>query len=269
MSPRPPSPSASVLDGTTAMVMQDVGKRFGSTEAPAVLQGFSLAVQHGEFVALLGPSGCGKTTLLRIIQGLEHASDGTVIASARREGAKPRMRYVFQRASLLPWYTVRKNVAFGVTVRSARTIYANPTERDAAVDELLELIGLTQYANYYPDQISGGMQQRVNLARALAARPDVLLLDEPFSALDALTRERLQVDVSEIVRTLGTTALLVTHDIREAAFMGDRVVVMGRDPGNVQEIFEIDSPRPRSAEFQHGIELAEIENRIWKVLSKQ
>lgn len=263
LSPSQSAGQVSSLNRAPALSLTNVSKSFGT--APPVLHDISLEVRGGEFLAIVGPSGCGKTTLLRILQGLETASSGTV-STTSATGAAPRMSYVFQRASLLPWYTVRANVAFGLTLRSGQSIYRSKAERNAAVDELLELTGLSRYGNYYPDQISGGMQQRVNVARALAVRPDVLLLDEPFSALDALTRERLQIDVAEILRQVGTTCVLVTHDIREAVFLSDRIAVMTAHPGTVSEIVPIDVSRPRTADFQHSERLAVDERRIWRML---
>ncbi|QIK74730.1 ABC transporter ATP-binding protein [Nocardioides piscis] len=247
-----------------ALVIDNVDKVFDPAKQ-AVLKSVSLSVQAGEFLAIVGPSGCGKTTLLRIIQGLDTATSGQV-SLPTQSGKSPRLSYVFQRSSLLPWYTVRKNVAFGLSLRSGRDIYDSRSARDRAVDELLELTGLSQYADYLPSQISGGMQQRANVARALAVRPDVLLLDEPFSALDALTRERLQIDVASILSSIRTTAVLVTHDIRESVFMADRVAIMSAHPGMVKQIVDIDQPRPRTEEFQHSPQLAEIERFIWGCL---
>lgn len=253
----------SVTTNDHALSVQNVHKTFGNG-AP-VLRDISITVDHQEFLTLVGPSGCGKTTLLRIIQGLEVASSGEVDTNAS-DGDTLRMSYVFQQASLLPWYTVRDNVAFGVTLRAGRNIYSSKKIRDEAVDELLELTGLSAYSTYYPDQISGGMQQRANVARALAVRPDVLLLDEPFSALDALTREKLQIDVARILEQVGTTGILVTHDIREAVFLSDRIVVLGAHPGRIQKIVPVPFERPRTAEFQHGPELARLEREIWEML---
>lgn len=241
----------------------NVQKTFGSGDP--VLKDVNLQADTGQFLAIVGPSGCGKTTLLRIIQGLESASGGHVSISTH-DGSSPRMSYVFQRASLLPWYTVRKNVAFGTTLASGKDIYATKAAREEAIDELLELTGLTKYEDFYPDQISGGMQQRVNVARALAVQPDVLLLDEPFSALDALTREKLQIDVAQILQTLGSTSILVTHDIREAVFFSDEIAVMSAHPGSIREIVEVPHSRPRTAEFQHSPELGKLERHIWQML---
>lgn len=251
----------------TALVMESIDKQFGGRDAPRVLDNVSLTASKGEFVSIVGPSGCGKTTLLRIIQGLDKPTAGSVTRGDATDQVG-RMSYVFQRPTLLPWYDVRTNVALGPTMKAGREIYTNKSDRQEAVDALLELTGLSAYADYYPHQISGGMQQRVNVARALAVKPHVLLLDEPFSALDALTRERLQVDIATILSTLGTTAVLVTHDIRESVFMSDRVVVMGADPGHVRDtvVVDVDEARPRSAAFQHSSELATIERRIWTML---
>jgi ABC-type nitrate/sulfonate/bicarbonate transport system ATPase subunit len=246
-----------------ALVVDRVSKQFGTGPTPPVLHDVSMDVKPGEFVSIVGPSGCGKTTLLRIIQGLETPSSGAVTASGSRD---VRMSYVFQRASLLPWLTVRQNVAFGLTLRRGRSIYPSKSAANARVDELLELTGLAQYAGFHPNRISGGMQQRTNLARALAVNPSILLMDEPFSALDAMTRERLQVDVSDLLTTIGTSLVLVTHDIREAAFLSDRIVVMSAHPGRIAHEVTVDAPRPRSIDFQHSVELASLERHVWGLL---
>lgn len=253
---------ATALDrGAVALSIDSVSKRFGSSTP--VLSDVSMQVRAGEFVSIVGPSGCGKTTLLRIIQGLETPSSGSVEAGG---GAAARMSYVFQRASLLPWLTVRQNVAFGLRLRRGRSIYPTKAAADARVDELLELTGLGRYADFHPARISGGMQQRANLARALAVKPSILLMDEPFSALDAMTRERLQVDVSELLATIGTSLVLVTHDIREAVFLSDRIVVMAAHPGRIAHEVAVDVPRPRGVEFQHSTELATLERHVWGLL---
>jgi ABC-type nitrate/sulfonate/bicarbonate transport system ATPase subunit len=215
----------------------------------------------GELVAIVGPSGCGKTTVLRMIQGLEAPSSGHVhIAGGEPRAAE--VGFVFQQPSLFPWWTVRQNVAFGLrlAVRAGRFTAA---ERDQRVSEMLALVGLEQFRDYRPRQLSGGMQQRVNLARALAIRPRVLLLDEPFSAVDALTKERLQVTLSGLLAQLGTTAIMVTHDIREAVFLGSRVLVMSARPGRVNGAFDVDVPRPRTIEFQRSTELAAIAQQVY------
>jgi NitT/TauT family transport system ATP-binding protein len=233
-----------------------------------VLDDIDLDIAPGEFVAVVGPSGCGKTTLLRAIQGLETLTTGTVTVAGCPPG-EIATGFVFQRASLLPWKTVARNVSFGLDLRVIRSgggAGGDRAARDERVAELLELTGLAEFRDFYPRQLSGGMQQRANLARALAIDPVVLLMDEPFSSLDAQTREKLQRDLQRIVLQDGTTTVFVTHDIREAAFQADRVVVMSARPGRIARVFRVDEPRPRSAEFQHSDRLAELARDIWTEL---
>jgi ABC-type nitrate/sulfonate/bicarbonate transport system ATPase subunit len=236
-----------------------------------VLDQIDLEVSPGEFVAIVGPSGCGKTTLLRSLQGLERLTAGTVTVAGRPPGEVP-TGFVFQRASLLPWKTVRRNVSFGLDLRAIRAAggeLADKAARRRRVDDLLELTGLADFGDYYPHQLSGGMQQRVNLARALAIQPAVLLMDEPFSSLDAQTREKLQRDLQRVVVKAGTTTVFVTHDIREAAFQADRVVMMSARPGRVARTFTIDERRPRTAEYQVSDRLAEVAREIWTELHER
>ncbi|HEY1703107.1 MAG TPA: ABC transporter ATP-binding protein [Trebonia sp.] len=252
--------------GQPVVELAGVSKRYaspgGGLDAVAELN-FTAAV--GEFIAIVGPSGCGKTTVLRMIQGLETPTSGNVRVGG--SGAADEVGFVFQQPSLFPWWTVRDNVAFGLrlAVRAGRFPAA---ERDKRVTEMLALVGLEQFADYSPRQLSGGMQQRVNLARALAIEPRVLLLDEPFSAVDALNRERLQVTLSELLGQLGTTAIMVTHDIREAVFLGSRIVVMSARPGQVTATFDVDVPRPRTTEFQRSTELAAIAQQVYGSLTE-
>ncbi len=200
----------------------------------------SLDVREGEFVAIVGASGCGKSTFLRIIAGLEAADRGSVHlgeAPVTRPGRERGL--VFQDPRLLPWLTVEENVAFALGGDPRRA-------SDAIVKEHVALVGLAAFARAYPHQLSGGMAQRAAIARALVNRPRVLLLDEPFAALDALTRVQLQHELLRIRDVEHTTMLLVTHDIDEALFLGDRVAVMSRGPGRFQRILDVDLPRPRS-----------------------
>lgn len=252
------------------VLVRDVGKGFTSPtgEPLRVLDGVSMEVRPGEFISIVGPSGCGKTTLLRILQGLDDADTGEVRVAEALPGQGP-TGFVFQRASLFPWRTVKRNVAFGLDLGALKGEPNHPTSKKARrdrVDGLLTLTGLTEFADYYPSQISGGMQQRVNLARALAIQPPVLLMDEPFSALDAQTREKLQRDLQRVVAETATTTIFITHDIREAVFQADRVFVMAARPGRFVKVYDIDEPRPRRAEFQQSDRLAELAREIWGLL---
>jgi NitT/TauT family transport system ATP-binding protein len=205
------------------------------------LYDISLTIRKNEFVSLLGPSGCGKTTLIRIIAGLLAADRGDVLVNQRCVTAPGRDRcMVFQQFGLLPWRTVMSNVEFGLEIEGMAR-----DERRAVADKYLELVGLKGFENYYPHQISGGMQQRVGIARALSKKPEILLMDEPFGAVDAQTREQLQEELLKIWAQTETTVVFVTHSIDEAIYLSDRVVVMQARPGRIKEEVQIDLPRPR------------------------
>jgi ABC-type nitrate/sulfonate/bicarbonate transport system ATPase subunit len=231
-----------------------------------VLDGVDLEVYRGEVLAVVGPSGCGKTTLLRVLQGLAPIDSGLVTIHGKPPSStQTDTGYVFQQPSLFPWWNVRKNVEFGLRLR-AHSTRPSPTRRREQALHLLDLVGLTGFHDFRPAALSGGMQQRVNLARALAIDPTVLLLDEPFSAVDTLTRERLQRMLSLTLHELGTAAVLVTHDIHEAVFLGDRVAVMSERPGRIVATFDIDQPHPRTERFQHSEELAGRSGQIYAQL---
>ncbi len=253
------------------VVVREMSKRYASPkgETLTVLDRVSLDVRPGEFISVVGPSGCGKTTLLRIIQGLEQHDSGEVLVDSQPPG-KVATGFVFQRASLFPWRTVERNVAFGLDLAVLKDTPARPpsrAERRERVAQLLQLTKLSDFVDYYPSQISGGMQQRVNLARALAIQPSVLLMDEPFSAVDAQTREKLQRDLQRVVAEIGTTTIFITHDIREAIFQADRVFVMATNPGRFVKVYEIDEKHPRGAQFQQGDRVAELSREIWQLLA--
>jgi len=205
------------------------------------LYDISLSIRKNEFVSLLGPSGCGKTTLIRIIAGLLSADRGEVLVNQQSVTAPGHNRcMVFQQFGLLPWRTVLSNVEFGLEIEGV------PREkRRAAAEKYLELVGLKGFEKYYPHQISGGMQQRVGIARALSKKPEILLMDEPFGAVDAQTREQLQEELLKIWAQTETTVVFVTHSIDEAIYLSDRVVVMQARPGRIKEDVRIDLPRPR------------------------
>lgn len=218
--------------------IQNVNKSFDDVH---VLNNFSLDIEPGSFVSLIGPSGCGKSTLLRIIGGLEKSYEGKVFLDGEKISRAGCDRgFAFQGSNLFPWLTVKGNVAFGL---KARKIYK---EKKHDVNEIINLVGLSGFENSYPHQISGGMQQRASLARALVGHPKVLLLDEPLGALDAFTRMNLQDEILRIKKENNMTMLMVTHDVDEAIYMSDRVVVMSARPSKVEAVIDIELPKPRA-----------------------
>ena len=237
-------------------------KSFGDLE---VLRDVNLDVPDGGFVTLVGPSGCGKTTVLRIIDGLEAGDAGEIEIDGkpvRRPGAD--RGFVFQADSLLPWRTVWGNVVIGLEINHRST-----AGQRGRVQSLLELVGLTGFERYYPRQLSGGMRQRANLARALAMEPEVLLMDEPFAALDAQTREIMQAELLRIWSTECKTVLFITHQIDEAVYLSDQVVVCGRRPGHVREVIPIDLPRPRELSLKRQSAFTSLVDRIWILIEKE
>jgi len=209
-----------------------------------VLDGISFDVREGEFVTIVGPSGSGKTTLLNIIAGLESYDGGDVVVSGHQvSGSGTDIAMIFQEDSLFPWLNVQDNVAFGLKQRGVPK-----DERGKMASQYIELVGLTKFAKSYTHQLSGGMKQRVAIARGLAMNPRVLLMDEPFGALDVLTRETLQYQIQEIHERTGKTILFVTHDVREAATLGDRVIMFSHGPAKIKEQYLIDLKRPRNVE---------------------
>ena len=225
--------------------LQDIRKAFGSGDAATLaIGGVNLDVREGEFLGIIGPSGCGKSTLLQIAAGLATPTDGTVTFEGRDVTAPPTgIVYLFQQygKSLFPWRTVLDNVAFAIEHRPGMT-------REAARQEsrrYLDMVGVGDFAQKYPFQLSGGMQQRVTIARALAAKPRVLLMDEPFSSVDALTRLDLHALILDLWEQQRFTAVLVTHDVDEAVFLADRVAVLSRRPSRIAEVVDTELPRPR------------------------
>ncbi len=232
------------LEGDRAHVVVDgVSKHYSSAQEPVrALEDVSFAVDPGEFVCIVGPSGCGKTTLFRIIAGLESATDGTASLDGEPvDGPGPELGVVFQEYLLFPWRTVAGNVGFGLEKQDLTA-----TARDERVRRLLSLVGLEGFGDSYPKELSGGMKQRVAIARALAVDPELLLMDEPFGAVDAQTREMLQDELLEVWHETGKTILFVTHDVEEAITLADRIVVMDSEPGRVREVVDVDLERPRS-----------------------
>ena len=243
------------------LAIENVSKNFRSASGPILaLDRVSLNVAEGEFVCLVGASGCGKTTLLNIIAGLEKPDTGMVLADGKPVTGPGRERLVmFQEPALFPWLDVFGNVLFGLKLKPN---LRNKDRRDVA-KYYLELVGLSRFDHANIHELSGGMKQRVSLARALAPNPRVLLMDEPFAALDALTREQLYGDIQEIWKARRKTIVFVTHNVREAACLGDRVLLFSPHPGRVQEEFTINLPRPRDI---NSVDLAAHATRITKAL---
>lgn len=220
------------------------------------LKNINLNVKKGEFVSLVGPSGCGKTTLLRLIADLLEPSDGIVKVAGmtpREVRLQQKFGIVFQKPVLFDWRTVKKNVEMPLEIMKWR-----PEERSARAEKMLEMVGLTEFENHYPGQLSGGMQQRVGIARAFAIRPEILLMDEPFSALDEFTKEKLQQDLLRIWSRDKKTVIFVTHNIAEAVYLSDRICVLSPHPGRLSAVVDVDLPRPRELSMrdtQHFTEL--------------
>jgi len=236
-----------------------LSKRFSDLEA---LRNITFDIAEREFLAIVGPSGCGKTTFLRIVAGLEHATSGDVLLDGRavREPGTDR-GFVFQNDSLLPWRTVLDNAIIGRELAGP----VRPADRKHTMD-LLKLVGLEGFEHYHPRQLSGGMRQRVNLARALAIDPEILLMDEPFAALDAQTREIMQTELLRIWERGQKTVLFVTHQIDEAVFLSDRVLVFARRPGRLQAEVKIPLPRPRHLAIKRTSEFVALVDRIWRMI---
>ncbi|WP_431227128.1 ABC transporter ATP-binding protein [Burkholderia contaminans] len=222
--------------------VRHVGKRFATPQGECTaLDDISFRTYRREFVCVIGPSGCGKSTLIRILAGLDAQTSGEVLLDGKPvQGPGADRGMVFQGYTLFPWLTVKKNVMFGLRMNGSSSGQA---EREAL--QWLDLVGLTRFADVYPHQLSGGMKQRVAIARALANRPRILLMDEPFGALDAQTRARMQTHLLDIWRNIDVTILFITHDLDEAIFLADRILVLKANPGAVQELIEVPVPRPR------------------------
>jgi NitT/TauT family transport system ATP-binding protein len=226
------------------------------------LEGIDLTVAEGEFFCILGPSGCGKSTFLSVVDGLVAPTRGEVLLDGRPVSGPGRDRgFVFQDPSLFPWLTTLGNVVYGLECHGV--------SRAAAVERvrpIVEMVGLVGFEHHYPHQLSGGMQQRVNLARALAVDPEVLLMDEPFAALDAQTRDVMQEELLRIVARAGKTVLFITHQISEAVFLADRVAVFSARPGRVREVVPVPLPRPRELAVKRTARFLELEDHIWKLI---
>jgi NitT/TauT family transport system ATP-binding protein len=249
------------------LVATNVSKIYRSRnrEDIVAVDDLSLTVREGEFVSIVGPSGCGKSTFLKIADGLLPPTSGEVLVAGRPASERGSQRaMVFQDSSLLPWYTVLRNVAYGL-----ECLGVGRDERRATAQRFVDLVGLSGFEEHYPHELSGGMQQRVNLARALSIDPEVLLMDEPFAALDPQTREMMQSELLDIWTPGGKTVLFVTHAISEAVYLSDRVIVMSARPGRIIADITIDIPRPRPFEDKRSPAYLRYEDQIWELLQSE
>ena len=252
---------------TSLLRIENVDKTFVREGKPSIeaLRAIDLSIAEGEFVSIVGASGSGKSTLLRIIDGLLAPTDGAVMVDgAKVDRPGPDRAMVFQQDSLLPWKTVIENVGYGLTLA-----HRPKAEIARIAQRFVDLTGLRGFESSYPHQLSGGMRQRVNVARALAVDPKILLLDEPFAALDAQTREIMQTELLSIWQETHKTILLITHQIDEAVFLSDRVIVFSARPGTVKEEVPIDLPRPRSLDLKRQPVFVGFVDRIWKLIEDE
>ena len=234
------------------ITFSSVSKNFGEISA---LENINISVNHGEFLALIGPSGCGKSTILRLASGLDSPSSGKIDISTDKVG------YVFQDATLMPWRTVRKNVGLLAELEKFdKEIIKKKT------DDILELVGLEDFADHYPFALSGGMKMRASLARSLVLDPELFLFDEPFGALDLITRGRLNVELLQLYTSKKFTSLFVTHSVEEALFLSSRVIVFSGRPGKIKDEFEVPFKYPRDTKIRYSSEFAELSGEVGKIL---
>ena len=243
------------------IVFKGVSKRF-ATNSALVLQDIDLSIARGEFVSIIGPSGCGKSTLLKLVAGLSPCTQGEIAVNGMTpKNAREMVSFVFQDATLLPWRTVERNVALSLELEGRTR-----DETAATVEALLELVGLAKVGKSYPRQLSGGMKMRVSIARALATRPRVLLMDEPFAALDEMTRDRMNEELLRLREEQNWTVLFVTHSVAEAVFLSSRVIVLAPHPGRIAHEVAVDLPYPRTEATRESAAFDELVNRTSKLL---
>ena len=242
------------------VTLASVGKTYGSN--PPVLQQIDLTIAKGEFVSLIGPSGCGKSTLLKLISGLTNATSGGILVDGMTPvNARETISYIFQDATLLPWRTVTSNVGLGLELE-----HVSREVRKEKVQSLLELVGLTHVARAYPRQLSGGMKMRVSVARALATKPRLLLMDEPFGALDEMTRDRLNEELLRLKAEQNWTAVFVTHSVAEAVFLSTRVIVLAPSPGRIAQEIAINLPFPRTSATRESAQFESLVTQVSRAL---
>ncbi len=237
-----------------------LSKSFGANAQ--ILKEISLGVHRREFLTVIGPSGCGKSTLARILAGLETITEGEArINGEAIKGPGPDRGMVFQKYTLFPWLTVKQNVMFGLTAQGS-----GQAQAQGEASAWVEMIGLSKFIDHYPHQLSGGMQQRVAIARSLATRPQVLLMDEPFGALDAQTRIRMQQHLIEIWQNIDVTVVFITHDLDEAIYLADRILVLKPNPGEVQAVIDVPLPRPRLPEHLQSPEFSALKSELGELI---
>lgn len=260
------TPAQRSAPGDAKISVREVSKIFPLRDEQFVaLDRVSLEIDDNEFVTVVGPSGCGKSTLMNILAGLETPSDGSaVVDGVEVQGPGPERGVIFQQYALFPWLTVRQNVEFGLMV--AKTPKA---ERRARAEHFIRMVGLEQFADALPKMLSGGMKQRCAIARAYAVDPKILLMDEPFGALDALTRVTLQEQLLDTWSKEKRTVMFITHDVDEAVFLANRVVIMAANPGRIFEIVDVDLPYPRTEDVRLSPEFAQLRNRVWHAVYHQ
>ncbi|RPF49004.1 NitT/TauT family transport system ATP-binding protein [Hydrogenoanaerobacterium saccharovorans] len=240
--------------------IRDVKKIYQSSRGDVVaLNGFNLDITENEFICVVGPSGCGKSTILNILAGLDTASSGTIYVDGEPiQGPSPERGVVFQQYALFPWLTVKKNVEFGLKLKGL-----SKQEISETADHYIKMVGLEDFKNSYPKELSGGMKQRVAIARAYAMKPKLLLMDEPFGALDAQTRTQLQSELLKTWEDERKTCFFITHDVDEAVILAQRVIIMSARPGRIKNIIDIDIPYPRTQETKLDPRYIELKNLIW------
>jgi len=247
-----------------ALEAEDVSYIYSGPPPTHALQNLTLQVRDNEFLAVLGPVGCGKTTLLRIFAGFLRPTSGAVrCGGSAVDGPGWQRGYVLQEQAIFPWMTVRENVEFGLLAKGLE-----PPAREAVSDELIQLIGLTAFEAAYPKDLSAGMSKMVEVVRVLATDPSILLLDEPFGALDAQTRSRMQDALARLWEERRKTVLFVTHDVEEALYLADRIVVLTERPGRLKAQFAVDIPRPRSVETRFSAEFLALKRQIWNATGR-
>lgn len=244
------------------IVIENVGKKFTSAKKEEVtaLEDINFSIDEKEFVVLVGPSGCGKSTLLNIVGGLLSPSSGSVYFEGMMD-KEPNLAIVFQEIALFPWRTVYQNVIYGLEEKKV-----SKQELKEKADFYIEMVGLTEFKDAYPKQLSGGMKQRVGIGRALAVEPDLLLMDEPFSALDAQTRTLMQEELLTIWNRTQLSTLYVTHNIQEAVYLADRIIVLSRHPGRIKSIIDIDLPKMGRGEEQYRDKFERYADEIWQLI---